>query len=264
MFIPGELLKVELTLLETAAKAYKLALQTLSTFPPQAHASSQGFLDAQPSPLLESLFPNQQGPIATLIRIILKLRQQSWMPEFVRVALGRDTWNAGKKREEMMSRAVKVVDLLEHAIELGHVESIYKLAQLSLVRKTPFSLFGILSSRDQFPPNPLLSNVTRALNMYHEHARLTGNATSQSMLAFFYGTGYKDVVPVDQAKALLYYTFAAHSGDKGAQMALGYRYWAGIGVNDDCKDALDWYQSAAEQCKIMAASDVHNTLIIFI
>lgn len=85
--------------------------------------------------------------------------------------------------------------------------------------------------------------------MYDKHAQLTGNSTSQSMLAFFYATGYKDVVKIDQAKALLFYTFAAHTGDKGAQMALGYRHWAGIGVNDDCNEALDWYQTAAEQCE---------------
>lgn len=69
------------------------------------------------------------------------------------------------------------------------------------------------------------------------------------MLAFFYSTGYSNVVEIDQAKALLHYTFAAHGGDQGAQMALGYRHWAGIGVNDDCLQSLDWYQMAAEQCK---------------
>ena len=56
------------------------------------------------------------------------------MPDVVRAALGRDTWNAGKKQDELKRKAVKVVDLLEHAIELGHVEAIYKLAQVSLVR----------------------------------------------------------------------------------------------------------------------------------
>lgn len=69
------------------------------------------------------------------------------------------------------------------------------------------------------------------------------------MLAFFYSSGYSNVVEIDQAKALLHYTFAAHGGDQGAQMALGYRHWAGIGVNDDCLQSLDWYQMAAEQCK---------------
>ena len=97
------------------------------------------------------------------------------------------------------------------------------------------------------------------------------------MLGFFYATGYNGAVEVDQAKALLYYTFAAlgegqgsgysgqkglnsqglgsqeasQMGDRGAQMALGYRYWAGIGVNDDCLMALEWYQMAAEQCKCL-------------
>ena len=55
------------------------------------------------------------------------------MPEFLRVALGRDTWVAGRGRDELSSKAVKAVDLLEHAIELGHVEAMYKLAQISLV-----------------------------------------------------------------------------------------------------------------------------------
>lgn len=30
-------------------------------------------------------------------------------------------------------------------------------------------------------------------------------------------------------------------------MSLGYRYWAGIGVREDCMAALDWYQNAAEK-----------------
>lgn len=67
------------------------------------------------------------------------------------------------------------------------------------------------------------------------------------MLAFFQATGYKDIVPINQANALLHLTFAAHGGDKGAQMSLGYRYWGGIGVNDDCVQAMEWYQLAAEQ-----------------
>lgn len=69
------------------------------------------------------------------------------------------------------------------------------------------------------------------------------------MLGFFYSTGYGGV-SVDQAQALLYYTFAAIGGDQGAEMALGYRYWSGIGVTEDCMLALDWYESAAERCEL--------------
>ena len=114
-------------------------MQTLATFPLQSRSATQGFLDAQPSPFLESLFPNQQGPIATIIRIVLKLRQQTWVPEPFRLLLGKDAWGAGKKRDELTSKAVKVVDLLDYAIELGHVEAMYKLAQISLVS---FRAFG--------------------------------------------------------------------------------------------------------------------------
>ena len=76
---------------------------------------------------------------------------------------------------------------------------------------------------------------------------MTGNATSQGYLAFFHATGYQNVVPVDQAKAQLYYTFAAHGGDRAGHMALGYRYWTGIGVVEDCQRAVEWYSTAAEQ-----------------
>jgi TPR repeat protein len=38
-----------------------------------------------------------------------------------------------------------------------------------------------------------------------------------------------------QAKALLYYTFAAFGGSSWAQMAVGYRYWSGMGVATSCE-----------------------------
>ena len=92
-------------------------------------------------------------------------------------------------------------------------------------------------------------NATRAFYAYKEHADRTGNATSQAMVGFFYATGYGKVVPVDQAQAILYNTFAAAGGDQGAEMVMGYRHWAGIGVSEDCMTALEWYESAAEKCK---------------
>lgn len=55
------------------------------------------------------------------------------------------------------------------------------------------------------------------------------------------------MVPVNQPMAQLYYTFAANGGDKGAQMALAYRYWSGIGTLEDCGRASDWYEQASEQ-----------------
>lgn len=86
-----------------------------------------------------------------------------------------------------------------------------------------------------------------AYNAFSSHASQTGNATSQAYIAFFHATGYKNIVPVDQAKAQLYFTFAANGGDKGAQQALAYRYWSGIGTSESCENALPWYGSAAEK-----------------
>lgn len=108
-------------------------------------------------------------------------------------------------------------------------------------------------------------NITRAYNAFRTHAQLTGNATSYSLWGFFHGTGYKPLsdlnshvhIDVDQARALLYYTFAANQGDYHSQMALGYRYWSGIGVHEDCLAALSWYEAAAEQGMML-----HNYLVL--
>jgi SEL1 protein len=45
----------------------------------------------------------------------------------------------------------------------------------------------------------------------------------------------------------LYYTFAAIQGLPEAEMTLGFRYWMGIGVKEDCMRALDWYESVAHK-----------------
>ncbi|THG93907.1 hypothetical protein EW145_g8259, partial [Phellinidium pouzarii] len=213
--------------LAEANRAYKQALLALSTIPSYPPLSNSGLLDSYqpqqqqqqilPNSIFTTLFPNQQGPIASIIRIAFKLR-------------GSGGGGAWRKAEEMKGKALKVIDLLEHAAELGHMDALYKLAFISL-----------------FHPSPLLHAPARAHSAYHTHASLTGNATSNAMLAFFHATGYAGAVSIDQAQALLYYTFAALGGDRGAQMALGYRYWAGVGVNDECGAALEWYQMAAEQ-----------------
>jgi SEL1 protein len=86
-----------------------------------------------------------------------------------------------------------------------------------------------------------------AFESFSTLALRTGNATAQAYLAFFYATGYHDVVSIDQAKAQLYFTFAANGGDRGAEMALAYRYWSGIGVSESCQRANAWYGRAAEK-----------------
>merc|ERR1719391_877193 len=60
-----------------------------------------------------------------------------------------------------------------------------------------------------------------------------GNPEAQMGMAFLYATG--TVVNSSQSQALLYYTFGAFGGSQWAQMALGYRYWSGMGVATSCE-----------------------------
>lgn len=52
-------------------------------------------------------------------------------------------------------------------------------------------------------------------------------------------------IPVSQAKALVHYVMAAVGGNVLAQLALGYRYFAGATVAYSCEKSLEYYKSVA-------------------
>lgn len=221
-----------------ADRVYKKAVTLLSTIrdsPAAQKAESATSSSGIFSKVLSSVFPSPhgQGPFSSAIRIAMKLRHQSWVPRIIWTLLG---FNGNRRGDDPFAseghrNTATVIALLRHAISMGHTDAMFTLSSLSLFPPT-----------SSYPTDPKLAFET--LNM---HASLTGNATSQSLLGFFYATGYHDVTKVDQAKAQLYYTFAAAGGHRGAQMALGYRYWAGIGVREDCTKAVEWYERAARQ-----------------
>ncbi|XP_061478573.1 protein sel-1 homolog 2 isoform X3 [Rhineura floridana] len=66
---------------------------------------------------------------------------------------------------------------------------------------------------------------------------------SKEALGFLssYGIG----VEYNQAKALVYYTFASIGGNLISQMIMGYRYWLGISVPRSCEAALIYYSKVA-------------------
>lgn len=66
------------------------------------------------------------------------------------------------------------------------------------------------------------------------------------MVGFMYATGF-GAPEMDQAKAMLYYTFAALGHDASSEMALGYRYLAGIGTQKNCDEAVWYYRKAAQK-----------------
>ncbi|XP_054055948.1 protein sel-1 homolog 1 isoform X2 [Rissa tridactyla] len=80
-----------------------------------------------------------------------------------------------------------------------------------------------------------------------------GSPKGQVALGFLYASGLG--VNSSQAKALVYYTFGALGGNLIAHMILGYRYWAGIGVLQNCESALTHYRLVANH----VASDISLT-----
>ena len=108
-------------------------LATLTALPPmQSEEPSHHTTNFPLSYLLPSM--QGQGPIASAMRILVKLRNHSWLPSSVTDFLGRELSSGRKKDEEFKGKAVKVLDLLQHAAELGHTDALYTLGQVSLVR----------------------------------------------------------------------------------------------------------------------------------
>ncbi|KIW86837.1 uncharacterized protein Z519_12623 [Cladophialophora bantiana CBS 173.52] len=81
---------------------------------------------------------------------------------------------------------------------------------------------------------------------YRRLADLDGNATAQYMLGLMYATGIGGLER-DQAKALLYHTFAAEQGNIKSEMTLAYRYHAGIGCPRSCDKAVSYYKRVADK-----------------
>lgn len=123
------------------------------------------------------------------------------------------------------------VEKLEAAREIGKNEdAMYLLAQMNF--------YGNWSHPRNYP---------LAFTRYKELADLTGNATAQSVVGFMYATGIGGSVERDQAKALLYHTFAALNGDSRSEMTVAFRHHMGIGTPRHCNDASFYYKQVADK-----------------
>lgn len=136
-----------------------------------------------------------------------------------------------QQRNEIVTGALATaVQRLEEAVQRGNTEAIYLLAELNF-----YGYYG----------HP--RNLHDAFRYYQTLASEHGNSTAQHMLGVYHSTGLGDVVPQNQAKALLYYNFAAITGNPRSEMALGYRYDAGIGAIKSCETAAKHYKSVADK-----------------
>ncbi|NP_001090027.1 sSEL1L adaptor subunit of ERAD E3 ubiquitin ligase L homeolog precursor [Xenopus laevis] len=100
--------------------------------------------------------------------------------------------------------------------------------------------------------DPIKQNITSAKE-FLEKLSEQGSPRGQMALGFLYASGLG--LNSSQAKALVYYTFGALGGNLIAHMILGYRYWAGIGVLQSCESALTHYRLVANH----VASDISLT-----
>ena len=121
----------------SAARAYKQALVTLTTLtslPSSRVFDTHQFSWNTENSILSSILPNPQGqgPLSSALRIAIRLRHQSWLPRFLSSRLSQDS---GRRRsdEESSRRAIKVMDLLQHAADLGHLDALLALGKISLV-----------------------------------------------------------------------------------------------------------------------------------
>ncbi|KAK5114017.1 hypothetical protein LTR62_003140 [Meristemomyces frigidus] len=126
-----------------------------------------------------------------------------------------------------LSRATK---LLEDAAKEGSVDAIFLLAEMNF--------------HGNFT-HPI--SYSKAFDYYKQLADLTGNATAQHMLGFMYATGLNPEVPADQAKSMLYHTFAAEQDHTRSQMTLAYRHHTGIATPRECDAAVHWYKQVADK-----------------
>ena len=151
------------------------------------------------------------------------------------------------KHEEASSTAMEIrklrkplasaVRLLERAAKQKNPDAIYLLAEMSF--------YGNFT----YP-----RNLKEAYQRYYELASLNGNSSAQHMVGFMSATGIDNAVERDQAKALLYHTFAARQGNVRSEMTMAFRHHAGIGTPRNCGESMKYYKRVADKAVEFARS----------
>lgn len=138
--------------------------------------------------------------------------------------------NPQPKQRKLSKSLAKAVKLLEGASRHNDSDAIFLLAEMNF--------YGNFT-------HP--RNYNEAFRRYHELSSLTGNSSAQHMVGFMYATGIAEAVERDQAKALLYHTFAASGGNTRSEMTVAFRHHAGIGTPRNCDEAALYYKKVAEK-----------------
>ena len=122
------------------------------------------------------------------------------------------------------------IETLDYAAQFDDPDAIFLLAEMNF--------HGNFSQPRDFQ---------QAFRWYMDLASLDGNHTAQNMVGVMYSTGLGGAVKRDQAKALLYHTFAADQGNVRSELTVGFRYYIGIGAPKACDKACHYYKRAADR-----------------
>jgi SEL1 protein len=133
-------------------------------------------------------------------------------------------------KSALSGKLLHATKLLEESARQNNSDALYILADMNF--------YGNFSYPRNFPA---------AFDYYHQLALLNGNSSALHMLGFLYSTGVGGAVERDQARALLYYTFAANRGHTRAEMAVAFRHYAGIGTPWNCDLAVKYYKRVADK-----------------
>lgn len=139
-------------------------------------------------------------------------------------------YNGEDEQPKVKGDLARAMDTLKYAASFGDADAIFLVAEMNF--------HGNFSYPRNFP---------EAFRWYSELAALDGNHTAQYMIGLMYATGLGGAVERDQAKALLYHTFAAEQGNVRSEMSLAFRYYAGIGTPKDCDKACHYYKNVADK-----------------
>ncbi|KAI1334109.1 hypothetical protein F5Y15DRAFT_313632 [Xylariaceae sp. FL0016] len=128
---------------------------------------------------------------------------------------------------------LEAVRLLQQSADQNNTDAIYLLAQLNF--------YGNYS-------HP--RNFKTAFDHYSRLASYHANSSAQFMVGLMYATGIGGAVEKDQAKALLYHTFAANQGHTKSEMTVAARHLSGIGVPKSCETACKYYKRVADKAML--------------
>ncbi|KAK1757395.1 protein sel-1 1 [Echria macrotheca] len=165
----------------------------------------------------------QSGILGTLLQLGLKV-----VPTLRLSAPPAETTKAARP-----GPLVHAVKLLEESAAKNNSDALYLLAEMNF--------YGNYTHPRDFKV---------AFDYYQRLASLNGNSSAQYMVGLMYSTGIGGSVERDQARALLYYTFAANQGHIRAEMTVAHRHHAGIATTKSCDNAVKYYKRVADKAMV--------------